>query len=42
LRFRPAGEKLEGLNSLAALNRNSRLSTSFRFQVYSTRLLGML
>jgi hypothetical protein len=28
--------------SPASLNRNSRLSTSFRFQVYSTRLLGML
>jgi hypothetical protein len=28
--------------SPAGLNRNSRLSTSFRFQVYSTRLLGML
>jgi hypothetical protein len=28
--------------SPAGLNRNSRLSTSFRFQAYRTRQLGML
>jgi hypothetical protein len=42
LRFRAAREFKPSSFSPAGLNRNSRLSTSFRFQIYSTRLLGML
>jgi hypothetical protein len=34
--------RLEYKLSLVGLNRNSRLSTSFRFQAYGTKRLGML